>query len=241
MRYAFITAMALLMSQTVWADPPQRTISTTGDAIVYVIPDKVTVTFGVERFDKDLEAAVSGMDQSSASLLKAIKDLGIDDKDMQVAFMNVTTVYDNSSPMRGLAGYKAQRLYVVRLSDVKLFEPLVTTALKSGANEVSNFEFDSTQMRQQRDKARVMAIIAAREKAALLASALNCTIGSPLSITDNTDAMWGYSTSNLNMYQGAAMSFEGGVQPQILPLGQIPIKATVSVMFLQYDASLPQK
>jgi uncharacterized protein YggE len=245
MRMVLIAAAVLIAVSSAWADQPPRTIMTSGEATVYVVPDKVTITLGVEEFDKDLDQAVNRNDQASASLLKAIKDLGVDDKDVQVAYMNVSTVYDNNYPNRGLAGYKSLRSYSIRMDDTKLFEKVVQTALKSGANEVESFQFDTTQMRACRDKARLMAIRAAKEKAVLLANALDCQVGPPMSIQDQSDNMWGtYSVSgNVNgLADNEGLGFGGGgMSPQVMPVGEMAVKASVNVTFFQFDAPAPAK
>jgi len=57
---------------------PKRTISTSGEAVVYVVPDEVIVNLGVEVYHKDLDQAVRTSDEQAKQLLAAIKGLGVE-------------------------------------------------------------------------------------------------------------------------------------------------------------------
>jgi uncharacterized protein len=237
MRMATIVlCLSLLLSLSARAaDPTQRTISTTGEAIVYAVPDEVTVTFGIEQFDVNLDTARDKNDQAAATLLKAIHDLGIDDKDVQATAMNVQVVYEQrNEPVLGIQGYRTDRWYSVKLEDVKLFEQLVSTALKSGANQTSGFSYDTTKLRDYRDQARVLAIRAAKEKAVALARELECEPGKPITITESDE-----DSSFRPMYAnargmaanlGGAFGGGGGME-NTMPIGQLPIQARVDVLF----------
>lgn len=85
----------------------QPSITTTGEASVFVKPNQVVVTFAVESFDGVLSEAKSENDAKSAQFVAAIKALGVDDKDIQTQTMNVDIVYDNNNGMYyGTAGQK---------------------------------------------------------------------------------------------------------------------------------------
>src|SRR6184192_1023430 len=57
-----------------------RTITTTGESIVYVVPDEVIVNFGVETYDPRLDRAKSDNDRMSAQLVSAIRELKVEEK-----------------------------------------------------------------------------------------------------------------------------------------------------------------
>lgn len=238
----FIVAVTLLASWT-WAQEPQpRTINTSGDATVYVAPGEVVVNIGVETFDPQLDQAKALNDQACSRLLKAIKEMQIEDKRVQTAHLDLDIRYhDSNHPSRGIEGYYARKMYSVTLKDPKQFETFVDTALKNGANRLLGFEFRDTELRKHRDEARKMAIRAAKEKAEALAAELNCRIGSPRSIHENSWGYVGYASnfwawggwgggqySSQNSMQSIGGAGEGG---ETMPLGQIGIRANVQVVF----------
>ena len=210
-----------------------RTVSTTGEATVYVTPDEVVVRVEVVTFDKSLDDARRANDEASAKLVKAIRAAGVEAKHLQTADLDVDVQYNESrEPNTGIEGYLARRAYSITLKDVKRFESLVETVLKNGANRLSGFEFRTTELRKHRDEARRLAIRAAREKAAALAAELDCSLGRPRTITEGGDTS--YFGSNASFGQNAAGFVGGGddgAGGEMMPLGQIAVHATISTTF----------
>jgi len=213
-----------------------RTITTSGEAIVYVVPDQVIVGGGVETFSQNLDKAKVDNDEASTKLVKAIKALKIEDRDISTDVLTVEIRYAQSTHLQ-IEGYVARRSYSITLKDTKLFEKLVDALLKNGANQLSGFEFKTTELRKHRDAARKMAIKAAKEKAAALANDLDCKVGKPRTITEGFSGGFGgwnrFSGGNYfnNAQQVAAAPAGDGEGEQTMPLGQIAIRANVSVVF----------
>ena len=245
-RYALLTLLPLaaLAAPAAADEMPPRSISTSGESVVYVTPDEVQVNFGIETFDADLDKAKALNDERGGRLLKAIKGLGIDPKYIQTDNLQLEIQYRSNRPWEGIAGYFARRMYSVKLKDTKQFEKLVDTGLKNGANQFPGFEFRTTELRKYRDQARKMAVRAAKEKAADLARELDCAIGKPRTISEGYAGFYGGSSwRNSNaMSQNSMQEVPPGAGPeqdQTLPLGQIAIRAQVSVTFDLTD-SAPQ-
>lgn len=238
--FAFATALPAL---AVEEQAPARSISTSGEAVVYVKPDEVIVNFGVRSFDASLDRAKAQNDEASARLLKAVRALGVEERYVQADALTVSLRYvESNHPARGVEGYDAHRSYAVRLKDVKLFERLTDAALKNGANELSGFQFRTSELRKHRDHARKLAIKACREKADALAAELGAKVGSPRTITEGGG--WGYWGGSYGgnrwvnaqqnvQFNDAAPGAAGGDdgQQETMPLGQIAVTATVSVAF----------
>ena len=235
---ALMSVLALLPSLPLAAQVPAvaqepRTVSTRGEATVYVTPDEVVVTLGVETFDASLDNAKRANDAASAKLVKAIKAFGVEDKHFQTADLSVSIQYDRDRDPKGLQiqGYEADRSYAVTLKDVKRLEEFVEAVIKNGANRVAGIEYRSTELRKHRDQARKLAIGAAKEKAAALAGELGCTLGTPRTITEGS-TFFGDNFFSSNRSLQVAEEVEGGdVGGETMPLGQIAIRASVSTTF----------
>ena len=233
-------ALILLTSARAFADDVQlRSVTVSADASIYVVPDEVILYVGVESFDAQLDEAKTQNDQASAKLLKAIKQLGVEAKYIQSADMEVDIKYrDSVRPSSGIEGYFARRMYSVTLKEVKEFEAAIDAALKNGANRLAGFEFRTTELRKHRDKARAMAIKAAKEKATALARELDCKIGSPRTINENSMGYYGWSGTRWgrNAYMSQSQNTmqnidSGGQDDGNLPLGKIAVRAQVSTTF----------
>lgn len=231
----------LLTTRPTSAEPvPPPCITTTGESIIYVTPDEVIVSVGVETFDKDLDKAKTDNDERSTKLLHAIKDLGVEDKHVQTDTMHVEIQYKSDRVNHTIDGYYARRAYSITLKDVKKFERLIDVSLKNGANRLMGFEYKTTELRKHRDEARKMAIKAAKEKAVLLAGELDAKVGKPRSIQEGASfggyrgGWYGYFGGNsFANAQNSVQAVGGGAGDvgDTLRLGQIEVRASVSVTF----------
>jgi uncharacterized protein YggE len=223
-------------------ETPPRTISTTGDANVYVKPDEVVITLGVETFHKVLSESKGANDALCKKLLAAIRDVGVEDKNVQTDVMQVQIEYPSGGAKNGIDGYFCRRSYAITLKDTSKFEKLIDAALNNGANYLMGFEFRTTELRKHRDEARKMAIKAAKEKAVALASELDMKVDLPRTINEGSIGYWGYSggwwgwngggrgqyMAQNSVQQAPGGGGEGG---ETLPLGQIAVHANVNVTF----------
>jgi uncharacterized protein YggE len=229
-----VLAALALVSHALAADQPMpRTITTSGDAVVNVVPDEVVLGLGVETFAPKLEDAKKQNDERSTKLVKVIKAAGVEEKYIQTATLQLDIRYRSSRPSEGIEGYYARRSYSVTLKQPKNLEALLDSALNSGANQILGIDYRTAQLRTHRDHARQMAIKAAREKATALAAELDCTIGAPRTISEGHAGGYTPWMRMNSMAQNAVQEVGGagaeGAEPT--PFGQIGVTAQVSVTF----------
>ena len=216
---------------------PNRTINTTGESLVYVVPDEVVVAFGVETFNRNLDEAKSANAAASKSLLAAIKGAGVEAKHVQTDNLSVELNYRDGRPVNGIDGYIVRRAYSVTLKDPKKLEGLIDATLKAGANQLMGVDYRTTELRKHRDHARKMAIKAAREKAVDLAKELDCGVGAPVSISESYvgasywGGRWGGNYNAMAQNSVQVADGGGGEGGETVPLGQIGIRAQVTVVF----------
>ena len=218
------------------AVPVPRNISVTGESTVYVTPNEVVISVGVETAGAKIDAAKRENDQRSRSLLDAIKAQGVEAKHIQTADVNLEIDYDTDGPARLVKGYVARREYTVTLKDPKKTEAIVDACLTSGANLLLGIDYRTTELRKHRDEARRMAVKAAKEKAELLAGELGEKVGRPSSVSEGAFGYYGWSGGRgrgSHMGQNSFQLQDGGsgVDGETIPIGQIAITANVSVTF----------
>jgi uncharacterized protein YggE len=236
MRIASIATLLVLTCVSASAiaaqEPLPRTISTSGDAVVNVVPDEVVLGLGVETFAPKLEDAKKANDERASKLVKTIKAAGVEEKHIQTATIQLEIRYRSGRPSEGIDGYYARRSYSVTLKQPKGLEALLDAALTSGANQILGIDYRTAQLRTHRDRARQMAIKAAKEKALALAAELDCTVGAPRTISEGSIGYSPWSRMN-SMAQNAMQEVGGGGAEgaEATPFGQIGITAQVSVTF----------
>lgn len=216
-----------------------RTISVTGNAEVRVVPDQVIITLGIETFDKDLATAKQQNDKIIRKAFDVIKEMKIEDKDVQTDFITIEPRYDNYYDKRLLLGYDVRKTIAITLRDVSKFDALLSSMIESGVNYVQGVDFRTTELRKHRDEARALALKAAEEKAIAMAGELDQEIGEPITINEEYSnwwsgysSWWGYGMGN-SQTQNVVQNSQG-VQPDsenAVALGLISVNASVSVQF----------
>ncbi len=216
-----------------------RTISVEGDAEIKVAPDRILLTLGIEVSDKDLARAKELHDTRTRAVLEAVKNTGIEAKDIQTDYLEIEPRYEWSSRPENFIGYFVRKTLVVTIRDVPRFEGVLSVALSSGANYVLGVQFLTSELRKHRDEARALAIKAAREKAVDLASQLNQKVGVPVNISETSSrwyswygrGWWGgrqsYQAQNVvQNIGGDSISGDSVISP-----GRISVSASVRVTF----------
>ncbi len=240
-------------------DHPQINVS--GSAEVKVTPDEVDINAGVETRHERLDEAKRQNDQRVSKALEFLKKNGVKDKDIQTDYINIEPVYDPNAgvdPRTGLPipGFDRQKSLVeptyylvrknigVKLTDISHFDMVLSGLIDNGVNHVHHIDFRTTELRKHKDKARAMAIQAAKEKADAMASELGVKVGKPFSINVNDWSGWtGWSPQNAwgfgggggaNAMQNASQSYGGGAGEAgaTFSVGQISVSANVNVSFL---------
>jgi len=212
--------------------PPLITVS--GDAMVNVAPDEVVFNIGVDTRDTTVEAAKRRNDSAIRAIQTASMAHGVQSKDFQSDYVVVEPQY-SASPPQQLVGALARRQLTVTLKTVSKFDELLTAVVEVGANTIYGIDFRTTQLKAHRQRARQLALEAAREKAVAMAGVLGRRLGAPYSIQEQPSSFWssyywGGRGQSQNMVQSQA---PGGSDPEgTLAPGQISISARVEVEFL---------
>ena len=230
--FALVFAASLCFAQ---ANPDLHTLNVSGDAEVKVVPDRVSVTFGVETRSKDLEAASVHTDAAIKRVIAAARRVGVEDGDIQTDVINIDLSYEDKSPGT-ISFYTANKSIQVVLKDVSKFESLLQAGLKAGANKIGDIVFSKSQLRKYRDQAREMAVKAAIEKAHAVASAAGLHIAEkPLNINSSSSGGWWFGNGRLYGYnaQNAIQNYGGGGTDRdgSVALGKISVTATVDMIF----------
>ena len=235
-----LTFLVLLVAATPAAaqQPTHRTITVSGQAEIKVSPDEVLLSVGVETIDMDIARARADNDAHIKAIVAAASALGIPPERIKTEFLDIQPRYRDDNDRRTFLGYFARRSLSITLRDVPRFESLLTDVLRAGANYIHGVDFRTTELRKHRDEARRLAILAAREKAVDMASALNVRIGAPMNVHEAHSGWWSPYSSWWGG-RGSGMMVQnvlqdrrsaGGTEDSLVP-GQISVTATVSITF----------
>jgi uncharacterized protein YggE len=221
------------------ASQPAGTISVAGEAEVRVVPDEAILTLGIETWHHDLSTAKRRSDQRTAQIIDVARKYGLPEKYIKTDHISIEPRYRDSYYREDLEGYLVRKSIVLTVRDLETFDDLLTDAIDAGANVVLGIQFRTTELRKHRDRARELAIGAAREKAEDLAQVLDRGLGNPQSIQEEHVGWWSWygagwwgshwNSASQNIVQnisGDSLPTDGSIAP-----GQITISAQVRVTF----------
>jgi uncharacterized protein len=216
-------------------------ITVSGAAEVQIAPDEVVFTLDVTKTNKDLQSAKRLNDESVAKILELARRYSVLPQHVQTTHIAVDMKYDSIRDAKAkvfndegdeigkrvFRGYEVSKTVIVRLTAISRFEEFFTEVLKTGVSEISSVKFETSKLRENRDKAREMAMKAAKEKATAMATALGQTIGKAVKIME-----WNINSMNLSAnanFSGSAGEFTESLVT--FAPGAIKVAAQVTVSF----------
>jgi uncharacterized protein YggE len=207
----------------------RRTVTVQGEGKVQAVPDIASLTVEVSQEGPDLDAVTAQVRREMMKVLSAIKDQGIDDKDVQTQIFNVRPkwIYDKrTNPQRD--GYTVTNRVAVKVRDLKKVGKVLSSVLGSGATTVNGPDFDVDNHQIFERKALAFAYEDAHAKALALAEAAGVHLGDILSMSPGTIG-WPGPPRPLMM---RAMAMPAAVQSEEpVSAGEQTLSATVTVVY----------
>jgi uncharacterized protein len=150
-------------------------------------PDMATITLGVTVTGQSAQAAVSENARRTTALVDTLRRAGIAERDLQTAYVSVTTQYASRAGRPALiTGYEASNSVRARVRDLDNMGRVVDAAVAAGANSVNGISFSLQEPDAQRDSARRDGISKARARATLYAEALGMTVRRIVSVSESS-------------------------------------------------------
>ncbi|MBX6328016.1 MAG: SIMPL domain-containing protein [Pseudolabrys sp.] len=183
---AAIVALALAATGPA-AHGVEKLITVGGEATVAVVPDVAVIRIGVTSQGKTAHEASEANAKQIVAVLGAIRQSGIDERDVQTSRLSLQPQYDpNKGGTARLTGFLVTNQLTVKIRDIGALPDILDRAIAAGANEMSGIEFMVSQQSRLLDQARGEAIADARRKAELYAQAAGAKLGHVLQIIDES-------------------------------------------------------
>jgi len=202
-----------------------ETITVTGEAKTTQKNQIASFNAGVNVIKEKKEEAVAEANQKMDALIKAVKDFGIPDKDIETQNMSVYQQQDPSQPKIN-GRWSVNNSISITLRDTNKVNDLVNLLNSSGANNVygPNFRMDDTNEIEKTlyDEA----ISDAREKATLIAKASGRKLGKVVTVNDNGVSGSVYPAYALKSSMDSGMGGGAVSEP-----GSATISKTMTVVF----------
>ena len=184
--FVVMTMVALLMSACGPTNQASvRTLSVSGTGQANLAPDIAYIYVGVHTENPTAAEAVADNTTQTQTVIQAIKDFGIDEKDIRTTNFSIYP-QDKFDPQSGTP--TGQKTYVVdntvyvTVRKLDQLGDLLDTVVGAGANTVNSVQFDVTDKAEALKQARADAVKDAEAQAKSLAEAAGLSLGEIQSI-----------------------------------------------------------
>jgi uncharacterized protein len=218
-------------------NPNIKTISVVGEGDVYAAADIATFSFAVSADATEVSDAQSQVTNKMDAILAALKDLGIEEKDIKTSNYSVYPKYTYQQvacsqgycpPGRQIPdGYTVSHDVTVKIRKTDDAGKVLGTVGEKGATNISGLSFTTDDPSALQDEARAKAIADAKEKAEVLGKNLGVKIGKVVSFYDNTSQ----GPMPIYLQKEMAVDARGGANTPTLPVGQNQIVSSVTIVY----------
>ena len=216
------------------------TITVQGEGKVQAKPDIGMFSFSVLAEGKTAEEAQTKSAESTNKIIAALKEVGVDEKDIKTENYNLNPKYrydetvcrvgmycPPSNPV--IDGYEVSQMVTVKVRDLTKAGELVSKSGENGATNISSLQFTIDDEKVFQAQAREKAIDDAKMKAKALAKDLDVRIV-------RMTGFWEDQVGGYPMYDrayGGEMAMDSSfkaISPE-MPIGENEIKSTVSITY----------
>lgn len=232
-----ILAISGIVIMSLWsANRPNNEdrFSVVGSGSVYAKADIANIQIGFRSGVKKTAAeATTEATTKMNEIIKALKKLNIEDKDIKTSDYNLNPSYKwTETKGQELVGYEVYQNLTLKVRDLDKIGDVIARTTEQGANQVGNVNFTIDDEYELKNQAREMAIEKAKEKAELIAKQSGMKLGKIKSVYENT-----VSAPELARYSNAKMTLEvadqaaGGLATPTIQSGQNEVKVEVTLVY----------
>lgn len=234
--FAIATVLALMVSAcgptTINQAAPEtlRTLNIDGIGVVYLAPDVVYITIGVNTQKSNASEAVTLNKEQTTAVIQAIRDGGVEEKDIRTNNFSIWSnpQYDEFGQLNGQVTYVVDNTVNVTVRDLDKLGDLLDSAITAGANSIYSIQFDVEDKDAAIEEARTQAVAKAQAQAQALADAAGVSLG---------------DIQYISYYEGGASPYfyggkgggGGGVSEAVaVPIqpGQLAVTVTVNMTYV---------
>ena len=223
MKKIALLLMVVASSSMTAQSQPNPSVEVTGEGIVNVVPDQVTVNVRVENTGSNPKELKQQNDRTVAEVLQFVKGMGIDSKYVQTDFVRLSKNYEYNTKTYN---YVANQSLTIKLVNLKQYEPLMNGLLETGINRIDGLNFSSSNMESLESQARKKAVANAKMKAEEYAAVLGQSIGKATQISEFQ------RINNPGPMLRSAMAMDNESSQQTLAPGEMQVSVKVNVSFV---------
>ena len=222
---AMVNLFKLSLPVTITTSARTSELAVVGEGKVNVVPDTEYISLGVGvNNGASVDAVQSTINQTNNKIISAMKNLGIDKKDIQTSNYSINPDYNE----KGLKSdtFSGNVTIQIKVKNTGLASQVISESTKAGANEVQATRFSVERPEDYREQARQKAIKNAKDQAEKIAKELGIHLGKVTNIVESS------AGGGVPMY-AMKMDYAAGSAPQNpdIQAGNQTISSTVTLYF----------
>jgi len=227
-----VAGMIIMLSRGNLDAGYENTITVSGEAELFAVPDIATITFNVTEEAGELSDAQESVTETMNGLLEALRDQGIEEEDIKTQnySSNPRYEYNRKTGERTLTGYEVRHSVLVKIRDI---DEAGTVIALLGSYDVDNMygpNFSIDDPEELQEDARAEAIEDAKKEAKRLAKELDVRLGKLISYNEGGHAPYMMKAEMSMAAMSMDMVEESFTVPE-LPAGEQSITANVSLTY----------
>lgn len=205
----------------------KNSITISGEGKILAKPDIGVINLGVISEASTVAAAQKDNTEKMNKITKAIKDLGIEEKDLKTTNYTIYPKYQYISGKSNIISYEVNQSLEVKLreGDLEKIGSVLSQAAELGANQVGSLNFTFDDPEKLKAEARTKAIKNAKEKAEVLSKDLGVKLVRIIDFSESADV------PQPPYYAERALGIGGGGGTPEIETGQNEITATVTITY----------
>jgi len=233
---ALIVSAAMALPTAALAHSPSTSapgvIHVTASANVDVVPDRVSVSAGVQSDGQTAQDAMARNSEQMRNVFLTLAANGIAERDISTTNLNLSPRYDYEQRTNGqplLVGYRASNQITILSRDLDRTGQLIDALLQAGLNNINGVNFTVSEPETAQAQARAAAIEKAKIKARMMAQSANVRLGRLLSLQE------GSTPSPIRYNEGMMARSVSADSAPPLAAGEREIGATVTMSYAILD------
>jgi len=226
-----LTLVVVLCLTFLWKSPaPSQYFSVTSTGRIFAKPDIANLTLGFQTEVEPTAAdAVNENSNKMNEIIKALKGLDIEAKDIKTTNYTLNPVYDwTEGSGRKLKGYQASQNVTVKIRNLDNIGEAIAKTAEQGANQVGNVSFSIDDEDELKAQARDEAIAKAKDKAKDIAKTAGMKLGKIVNVYEN---QVNYPTPIYRSDMAYGMGGSAEVKAPDIETGENEVKIEVTLVY----------
>jgi hypothetical protein len=200
-----------------------------GEGKITVTPDLAILTLGIESQDTSVSVAQAKAVEAMNKVIQALKAQGIEDKDIQTQYYNISQVTNWEYSKETIIGYRVTNTVTVKVHDITKPGQIIDAVVEAGGDltRINGISFTLEEPAPKYVEARALAMEHAMKKAQEMADKTGIKLGK---ITYITESSGNYSPQ----YRNYVMADSAMGVPEAatsISIGELEITATVNIAY----------